>query len=229
MKVPGANENLYRVFTEGFKVRHIAESLASMDGETAAIDGLRLMREGQYRVLGVRDRGIVRGYVKPSDLVDRCCRDRLRPFGPDDVVDGDLDFTRLIPRLDRRPRLFVRSLNQVDGIVTRTDLQKPPVRMWLFGMITIIEMSLHRMIERQYPDDIWTDRIPAERLAKANELLAERRRRNQDLSLLDCLQFSDKGHLVMKDQHLREQVGFPSAMSNARSGIDVGCARTTRV
>jgi hypothetical protein len=28
-------------------------------------------------------------------------------------------------------------LGQVGGIVAKTDLQKPPVRMWLSGMITI--------------------------------------------------------------------------------------------
>jgi hypothetical protein len=178
-------------------------------------------------VLGVREQGIVCGFVEPADLTGWYCRDHLRPFGPEDVVDDDLDFTRLIPLLGQRPRLFVRSLSQVDGIVTRTDLQRPPVRMWLFGIITIIEMSLHRMIERRYPGDGWTDLVSAERLAKATDLLAERRRRNRDLGLLHCLQFSDKGMLVLKDDQLRAQVGFTSKRQGERVIKDLEALRNS--
>ena len=97
-------------------------------------------------------------------------------------------------RLNDRPRLFVNVLGQVGGIVTKTDLQKPPVRMWLFGMITIIEMGLTRLIEDGLSRWAWRECLSEARLQKAEALLEERKRRNQDLDLLDCLQFSDRGH-----------------------------------
>ncbi len=47
---------------------------------------------------------------------------------------------------------FVHFQQHADIVNSKIDLQKPPVRMWLFGMITIIEMALTRMIEAVYPD-----------------------------------------------------------------------------
>ena len=48
------------------------------------------------------------------------------------------------------------------------------------------------------------------RLRKAASLLTERRRRGQDVRLLDCLQFSDKGQVLLKNKDIREQLEIPS-------------------
>ena len=65
------------------------------------------------------------------------------------------------------------------------------MRMWLLGLITIVEMILSSMLARYYPEDSWQAELPEARLAKAQSLLAERRRGGQDLELRDCLHFVD--------------------------------------
>ena len=77
-------------------------------------------------------------------------------------------------------------------------------------MISIIEMQLNRLIEDRFPNDTWCEVISPGRLEKARSLLEERRRRSQDLGLLDCLQLSDKGQLVSRDKQLRDHIGFAS-------------------
>jgi hypothetical protein len=47
-------------------------------------------------------------------------------------------------------------------------------------------------------------------LQKAEILLAERKRRNQKLELLDCMQFSDKGQIVARNEGIRNLTVFPS-------------------
>ena len=48
------------------------------------------------------------------------------------------------------------------------------------------------MIERFCLDDSWKQFLSDSRIHKAEQLLQERNRRNQSLTLLDCLQLSDK-------------------------------------
>jgi len=86
----------------------------------------------------------------------------------------------------------------------------PPVRMWLFGLITLIEMRFLTLIERRFPEDGWQQYLSNKRLVKAAALQEERRRRKQDPQLLDCLQFSDKAQIVIRDEQLRGQIGFQS-------------------
>jgi len=82
--------------------------------------------------------------------------------------------------------------------------------MWLFGMITILEMFLANTIEEQYPNDSWRDQVSPGRLQKAEALLAERQRRNQPATLLDCLQFPDKLRILIKNPAWRRDFGFES-------------------
>lgn len=199
-----------RLFTEYFSVGDIAEPLVSFDATSSATEVRQVMEEQAYQVVGLRKDGVTIGYVKQEDLSDGACGDYLCGFDDTEVVSEALCFPRLVELLSHLPRLFVTSFGRVGGIVTRSDLQKPPVRMWLFGMITILEMGLTRLVEMRFPNGKWRDCLSESRLRKAEALLEERKRRNQELDLIDCLQFSDKGQITLKDESLREQVGYAS-------------------
>ena len=65
----------------------------------------------------------------------------------DAPISETASFADVVLGLADSPRLFVRVLGAVGGIITMSDLQKPPVRMWLFGMITLLEMRMSRLID----------------------------------------------------------------------------------
>ena len=106
--------------------------------------------------------------------------------------------------------IFISTLDQINAYITVNDIQKAPVRMWLFGIITVIEMFITRLIKEAYPEDSWASIISPGRHQKAVELLAERQRRGQTPSLTDCLQLSDKVELIAKSDELRETYDFGS-------------------
>jgi hypothetical protein len=89
-------------------------------------------------------------------------------------------------------------------------LQKPPVRMWLFGMVTLVEMRMGRLAEQLCEGETWRQFLSEGRLQKAEALLEERRRRNQNLKLIDCLQFSDKGQIIARNESIRGLTRFTS-------------------
>lgn len=212
---------LGRVFETAFRVEDIAEPLVSFDAERSAADVRRLLDDRRFRVAGVREGGAITGYVEASDLVDGgTCGDHRRDFDDGEVVPGDASLSAAIRRLAERERLFVSILGRVGGIVTWTDLHKPPARMWLFGIITLIEMAFTRMVTALFPDDAWTGLVSAGRLSKAEGLLRERRRRHEggELRLVDCLQFQDKGQILARDEDARRIAGW-SSRKEAERGI----------
>jgi hypothetical protein len=101
-------------------------------------------------------------------------------------------------------------MGHVSGIITKGDLQKAPLRMWLFGLLSLIEMQLLRLIRTTYPDDTWTQLLSYGRLGKAQQFLEDRQRRNEAIDLADCLQFADKRSIVAKSDSLRAALGFNS-------------------
>jgi hypothetical protein len=157
------------------------------------------MEEFNLYAAGVRIDGFVSGYILPVDLEGGKLETCLRRFRKDQVLDGDATLSEVIHVLTRHNHCFVTLLGSVAGIITRSDIQKPIVRMWLFGIITLIEMNFVERIRIKWPAETWLNLITKSRLKKAEELLEERRRRKQFCDLLDCLQFSDKARIIIQD------------------------------
>lgn len=201
---------LQRVFQQGFTVQDLARPLISFD-DSAPADQVRALMEGQgIELAGVRSQGIISGTVVFSDLASGRCGDFARPIGDAQVVADSLPLAPLILRLQDHPWLCVTACGQIAGIVGRSDLLQPPARMWLFGMVTLLEMRFDRMIQTYCPNDSWKTCLSAGRIQKAEILLEERLRRNQRLALADCLQFSDKTQIIARSENLRGLTRFDS-------------------
>jgi hypothetical protein len=82
--------------------------------------------------------------------------------------------------------------------------------MWLFGVITLVEMRCSGLIERMCPGESWRSFLSDTRLQKAEALLDERRRRGQSPQLAECLQLSDKGQIIAKNEAIRSLTRFTS-------------------
>lgn len=204
--LPGGLESLGRVahlFRDTFAARDIARALPSVDAPLTPAAGELMEREG-IPVLGVRHGGRVRGFALSEDPM------REREFRTGQIVADGASFSEVILALSTHSLCFVRVFDTVSGIITRSDVEHPYMRMWLFGIVTMYEMQLVSIIERIWPGDAWRGLVSAGRLAKAEALLDERRRRGQQCTLLSCLQFSDKTQIMVEDQAMRDVLGFPS-------------------
>jgi len=78
------SSDLRRLFDHSISVREIAEPLASFDADRDAASIRGFMEARNFDVVGVRENGIVVGYVRRTDLNQGLACDHLRPF-----LDGD--------------------------------------------------------------------------------------------------------------------------------------------
>ncbi len=207
-----------RLFTEGFSVLDIAEPLASFDFERDARTVKNAMERLGIMVAGLRQDGHMVGYVERKSLTRGRVGKFAKTFMVDDLIPETASLPEVIVTLDRTCCAFVTLLGAVGAVVTRADVQKPAVRMWLFGMITIVEIYLMRQIEERYPDDGWQHLLSPARLKKSKWLHKERVRRQEPSRLIDCLQLGDKGTIMTKDPALRDDFGF-SSVRQARVAV----------
>jgi hypothetical protein len=111
---------------------------------------------------------------------------------------------------------FVRTGDQITGVIERADIQKPLVRMWLFGIITLVEMYFTDRIRVLWPDGSWTKLLTLQRLQAAEQLRNERIRRDQPCELIDCLQFADKAEVLLQNPAQPVLLGFDTRGSAKR-------------
>jgi len=199
-----------RIFLRNLTARDIAEPLPSFDHNTSAEQALAALVETRRAVAGVRRNGWVIGFVLAKELGPGLCSDYTHPLDQAVVLADSTSLLEVIQAMNETEWALVRLLGEVCGIVTRSDLQDPPVRMWLFGMITVIELRFQKMIEERFETEEWVRYLSPARQEKARAMLEERKRRSQKSNLVDCLQFSDKAQIVARDETLRQQAGFVS-------------------
>jgi hypothetical protein len=209
---------LRRLFAEGFRVADLAEPLASFDEATPAGEVGRFMEEANFDAVGVRRAGRVWGFAEGPLSGDGPCGALAKPIADGATLPGEAPLAAAVRALAESPRVFVTAFGGVAGVATRADMLKAPARMWLFGMVTLVELRYARLIERLCPGESWRQYLSEGRLRKAEELLAERRRRSQDLTLLDCLQLSDKGQIVARNERIRGLTVY-SSRGKAEEGV----------
>jgi hypothetical protein len=207
---PIGQRRVLRLFVEAFTAKDIAEPLRSFDSHSDAARVREILQNHQLSVAGLREDGQIVCYTRRSDI-DQGMHDLpQRAFRKDQVISADASLSDVILVLTRYDHCFVTLLEHVDAVITRTDIQKPVARMWLFGIITMTEMDLGERIRAHWPDGSWCQLISRGRLQKAELLFEERRRRNQHSDLVDCLQISDKLQLLTRDDESLRKMGFSS-------------------
>jgi hypothetical protein len=225
-RLGAAERRTLRMFSQGFSARDLAEPLRSFDSERPATEIAAVFERHALPVAGVRRGGLTVGWTREDDLAgDATLGERLRPFAPGQVLPGDARLSELIAVLTHYDFCFVTAMGDVAGVVTRDDLHKPVGRMWLFGIVTLIELELTARLAAIWPEGGWTRYLSAGRFEKAETLLQERRRRGHRVELIDCLQLADKAQILMEDEAQRAHFGFPTKGAARRVIRDIESLR----
>ena len=82
--------------------------------------------------------------------------------------------------------------------------------MLLFGLISLFEMRLLHLVQRNLSESQIAETLNASRLQKARRLHNERKTRGEELHLVDCLQIADKRDLLLAAPHCSTSLGFDS-------------------
>jgi len=202
-----------RFFTEAFTACDIMEPLFSFDYQTIIAENFDIMNLKNISVIGIRNNGIIDGYLELTEDSLKLDEKNYKKFIPHQILDIKAPLVDIIHVLTHFSFLFIKIHGSVIGVITRTDIEKPVVRMWLFGMIILIEMLVVKAIKKTWTDESWFSLISEGRLEKARQLFLEKQRRNLNCDLIDCLQFADKMQLIIRTDDFLESTGFQSVKS----------------
>ena len=192
--------SLKKIFIDNVTAKSIFEPLLCCPADSMAENAKDALRIRKFDVAGVKETegGEVIGYVVTDELANGEVRKYVKVIGPELLISDSTPIADIFTALTLRDFAFVLYGKHIVGIITRADINKPPVRIYLFGMISLFEMHLNSWINHYFPDNKWEPEIPANRIQGARDIYEKRKGNNQDLSLLECLQFCDKRDLLKK-------------------------------
>lgn len=201
------NDAIYETTIEGLEtglqVRHIAtleenlytcqiddeRDLATIFSEPHGFDQLPV-RQGKS-IVGVVLRGST-GKIA----------DNLRRLSESNIISAQEPLTNLLPLMIETPYRLVLQGGSIKGIVTRSDLLKLPIRIYVFSLVTHLEILMSDIIRAKYPasqeDTKWLEFLNSERRIRVREKQQKLAQGNRELSLLECTDFCDKRDIVRK-------------------------------
>ena len=200
---------LKKIFIDNVTVREIYEPLMCCRINDPAIHVKQTLQHRQFDTAGVieQEQKIFK-YVVADELNEGTISDYCHEIKLDQVISDSTPLANLLLIPKNNDFVYINHATKVIGIITKADLNKPPVRVYVFGMISLFEMHLNSWIRHEYPENSWHTKISENRLSKAREIHLQRLQKNQDLSLLDCLQFADKGVLLAKSAVFLERFEY---------------------
>ena len=195
---------------ESIPIRFISEPFVSYDKQTPYADVVSRMKASQFDVAGVVDHsGGVLGYVDTKRKLSGVCGDKshVLPLDPGTLVTDAMPLAEAGALVARRRRVFVLEGNKVTSIVTRADLQKAPVRMMIFGVITVLEMHLTEVLRREWPGgDTWRecDSFAPKQVKAIEGAFQQAQKRNDETDVFGCMDLYDKSLLAGETESLFE-------------------------
>lgn len=134
--------------------------------------------------------------------------DAARPIEVQQVVAATTGLAHLLPAFRQTTHFYVLDRDGITGIVTRADLQLPPVSMAVLGIVTSLELALTELID-VYSHGSWLPLLPAARRAELEKRFDQRQRNNAEITRLECLDLVDRFEIVGRLQRLRRDLDLP--------------------
>jgi len=203
-------EQIQDVWSHSLTAETIAEPIMVISCSDDMSKAIELKAEKRFDILGLKnDSDRVVGYIEVNDSLEGLCEEHCQTFDIESLVSTQTPLKDCMSHIANKKRLFVLGNNGVEGIITLADLHKQPVRMLLFSMVSLLDMTMSKLIKIHYPNDSWCDELTEGRLIKAQELYDERKKKGQEIDIGDCLQLCDKSCILLKTD-IREAWKFES-------------------
>lgn len=207
-----------QVFGRRILAADICEPLKCCAAGAPAVEIRAELERLDFTIAGVRELelGPVIGFVESSALSCGDVRDHLHDLSVVSIIPQATDVVAVLEMLLDRPFVYVEGDTGVEAILTWADINKPMVRIYIFGLISLLEMHLSFWISKEFNNVEWENMLASGRVDAAISVQETRLVVGQELTLLQCLQLCDKRDLVLRSGKLMGLFGLSSKKAGER-------------
>jgi len=217
---------LRNIFKKEITAIHIAEELKYCHPDVGTIKIKETMESLDFDVIGINDNDNINGYVEISDLNDLTLSNHIKSFNSSELIEDSIPLFDILKILKRKPRIFVQHENEVWGIITVSDLQKITVRIFLFGLISLLEMKMTQIIRNRYKNNSWKKKLKDNRYESAQKLQMDQKLNNENIELVDYLELSDKKNIILNSEDIMIELGYKKKYLKGILGSSINLRNT---
>lgn len=222
--------DLKKMFTDTLTAKFISEELQCCKDSDDALHAKEKLESLEFDSAGVIDEnGRKIGYVITKELAEGNIKKFIHEFNFSLIISDSTPLSEMINVFKDNDFVYVNYIDQVYGIVTKADLNKPPVRVYLFGVISLFEMHLTYWVAELFKENSWESVITNKRTESAKKIFESRKEdnMNQNITVIECLQLCDKRDILstntdflkLIDLNDRDFISFMRDVESIRNNI----------
>lgn len=172
------------------------------------------LRKENYTMAPVRASGVIRKFVRKSDLRDKgYISDYSIEIGIDRLISYETKVLDLIDHFSSRPEndrfYFILKGNELVGFVLPADLNKHPVCVLFYVIFSRLEIELKRAIQKHFRhDDSWLCLLSRTEKDAVNSFYESLRKDDIEISKLECTQLKHLLRIAGRDKRLLREIGY---------------------
>lgn len=205
-----AFHDLRRIFESSITVGMVAQHFLSFDDDRDVGSVKEILSAKNYDFAGVRRNGVMTGYVDRNDLQKGTLDQYLRDFSKDRLLEEGEGLAKAVGLLQRREPVFVCRASVVWGIFTPADMSQTAPRLWVLGLVGILEATIANWIRLNLSKEEALSRLSPGRQKRLQESYEKLRASNLEVDELSCLQLADRLKFLGNERALLSRLEFSS-------------------
>jgi predicted transcriptional regulator len=169
----------------------------SIDLNSTVLEAKHFMDNYQFDQLVVNYEGDAIGILYRYDLANKSNSLTIRqlkfePISIQNSIPKDVNLSWVLDILSQREVCLVRDENgEVVGIIHISDLNRHPMRLYFYLLISATEMKMAELIEKVDPAENWFSQIPKNNRENIQRYYNRQSRQNIEITLLSTAGFND--------------------------------------
>lgn len=160
------------------------------------------LKSRAFDVVGVKSKEDIQlGFVNKNNLEGKSGKiaEHISKFEHHFLITEETSLLDSVDLIRKHNHLFLLKKNQISGIVTRADLQKMPVRLLCFSMMSYLEMIFSEIIRTYIDDNSLKTSLNSGRYNAANEIFEAKIKKDEAIDLISCIQLCDQRDILSKN------------------------------
>jgi hypothetical protein len=171
--------------------------------ESSVSDAKELSDKTGYEVIPIKNEARISAYYERKNNL-------IQEIKVDNLISWGSSVSSCLRLFHGNEFFFVNRENAIVGFVNHADLDKVPVRLLFYVLLSKLEAALVNVITSVYKNDSWSDLLSHERMDKIRQIFDAKKKQGFEIDLVSCLNLSDMLTIVQTSTTLLKTLDFQS-------------------